>query len=1085
MTEQTESWLRDRALVFPEDDAFGVDKLIDRLVDQLVDAQPPFAVSLSGSWGVGKSTVALELVQRLRTHDVRCILLDAWTLDVRHLRRHLVVEVGAALKTADRRIDPDPTTRQKVALEIDTAAAQTVEQFAAKIELRTPGEIWDAVTGSPLSLVAVGFAVVALVGVGLQWDDARDFLLTIAGVLALGWLTTYVLKITTPSRSRAATAEDVVLANNFAATVSRKPSKFRLPCWPMKPNQIVIVVDNLDRLSGQDALDALSQIRALLDVPHSRCVFVIPIDRDKLEDHLRRGLGGQIAAADYLEKFFGLDLALTQPEPVDLRRWAQKKTRELLGDIADADAARLADVVVSAANRSPRAITRLINGAVTRHRVVTALGQKLDLAQAALIESVLFLAPDLLMKLEANPRQFTALREGLSGKPPAAQLEAVAGMLAAKPIKAEEITNQGEEQEATQKQWSQSVMDLHRFLLRHRSLPLDWEQIRVALSLRENRLWVGVPDWDTFQQPMDDGDVDAFASAIDSRPEERETIVKQATEALIETGRSAVPIAHGLNVLAPHFDPPPAKATELRQLALDAFEQDHLGFPLLTEPAASFLLGEDTQDTARLRETLTKSIEETSTPEGAGLSRAAILVRPRLTEQQMDRIRKRMAAWPIAELGPVFEDEVGVGFIEGPVATAMIERLVAWTPGGSDHAETALVAAALAMAQTNGWTDQAGLDRVATQLSQQATALAADREAQPAAEAIVELLGGAEASSTTDDLAQVLAQDFAPNEAPFMPWAWRLPLTATGQSTLVTRFDQWAQSVTLERVGDVLEEHRDRLDASASTYREILFGRWRAMGHVLAATLAMLGNPTAGQTFVAAWQAVPGESSLKRALEAFQILDEEGTKEDSLLLANALPKGAAGWPADLSGLTELVTWMKGHQITRDPLVQGLAATAQGVASAADLDQMINALDSVLDSFGSNQRQSIADELTRSLERLGIQSPETVAAAVKRASSGAPRENVAVKLVEADLDLERTTTALEEVRATLNRSPRVFEALVARAVRESEEANAAADLEEASKWRRPPKNEPSEVEANLTAVETTFPNLADLVKSLRH
>lgn len=235
MTEQTGSWLPDRALAFPEDDAFGVDRLIDRLVDQLVDAQPPFAVSLSGSWGVGKSTVAQELVKRLRTRDVRCIFLDAWTLDVRHLRRHLVVEVGAALRTSDRRADPDPRTREAVALQIDTAAAQTVEQFAAKIELRKPDEVRDAVTGSPLSLVVVGLMVVGLVAAGLQWGDASNFLFTVAGVLALGWLTTYVLKITTPSRSRAATAEDVVLANTFASTVSRKPSKLRVPCWPTKP----------------------------------------------------------------------------------------------------------------------------------------------------------------------------------------------------------------------------------------------------------------------------------------------------------------------------------------------------------------------------------------------------------------------------------------------------------------------------------------------------------------------------------------------------------------------------------------------------------------------------------------------------------------------------------------------------------------------------------------------------------------------------------------------------------------------------------------------------------------------------------
>ena len=1080
MTERVGSWLPDRDLVFPEDDAFGVDQLIDDLASQLVDAQPPFAVSLSGSWGVGKSTVAKEIVKRLRARDVRCIFLDAWTLDVRHLRRHLVVEVGAALQTSDRRADPEPQTRKDVALGIDTAAAQIVEQFAAKVELRTPAEIVSAVRSSLLSLIVVAGLVIGLVGAGLVWVDVRGFLFTIAGVLALGWLTTYVLRITTPSRSRAATAEDVVLASTFADTVSRKPSRLRLPWRSDKPTQIVIVVDNLDRLSGQDALDALSQIRALLDVPHSRCVFVIPIDRDKLEDHLRRGLGGQTAAADYLEKFFGLDLALTQPEPVDLRRWAQKKTKQVVANVDDTDVARLADVVVSAARRSPRAITRLINGAATRHRVVATLGQQLDLAQAALIESVLFLAPDLLTKLEANPREFTGLRDDLSQQPRAAQLMAVADLLGSTEV-TEGQGGDAEQQDGTH--WPEAVVDFHRFLLRSRAIPLSWEQVRVTLALRENRLWVGVSDWDTFQQPMDDGEVAAFASALHDRNDERAAILSQATEALIETAGAAVQIAHGLNVLTPHLNPLPAKGPDLRHAALESFEYDELGFPLLSVEAASFLLDAEPKESARLRETLTKAIEATKAPEGVGLAQAAVLVKPRLNSEQIDRIRKAMAGWPAPMLRPIF-DEVGVGFVEGPVGAAMIERLVGWTPGASDHEEPIIVADSLMEAQRNGWGDQAGIDRLAAQISQHATAIAGDPDAHPAAEKLVGVVGGGEASAQLDSLAQVLAQDFAPQQAPFMRWAWRLPLTLSGLSTLVSRFDQWVQGAALERIGDVLDEHRTRLVESSSTYRAVLLNRWQTTGDAMAARLAMAEDPAGGEALVGAWKGIAGGSSIQRALEAFEILSEVGTKEDLLLLTNALPVAVPSWPSDLSGIAELTTWMIGHQVTRDPLVQGLAAKAQAIRTASELDQMIVALDPTLDSFGSNQRQTIADGLTGSLERVGVQSPEAVSAAVKRASTAAPRENVTVALIDASLDLERTLQTLEEVRTVLNRSYRVFEALVARAAREGEEAHAASDLEHAKRWRRPPKSQPSEVEANLTAVETRFPNLSDLVGDLR-
>ncbi len=168
------SWLPDRDLEFPADDAFGVDRLIGQLVEQLVDARPPFAVSLSGSWGVGKSTIAREVVKGLRKQDVRCVYLDVWTLDVRHLRRHLVVEIGGALESSDRGVDPEPEIRRKFALEkVDNRAAQTTEQGAAKVELRTGSEMWDAAARSLGSLVIVAAIVMGLVAAGAVLEDVH------------------------------------------------------------------------------------------------------------------------------------------------------------------------------------------------------------------------------------------------------------------------------------------------------------------------------------------------------------------------------------------------------------------------------------------------------------------------------------------------------------------------------------------------------------------------------------------------------------------------------------------------------------------------------------------------------------------------------------------------------------------------------------------------------------------------------------------------------------------------------------------------------------------------------------------------
>lgn len=95
-------WLSDAPQRLDEgSDAFGVEGLVDRLARTIASARPPFTLSLSGTWGVGKSTVALAVVERLRADGVPAVLIDAWTEDVSTLRRTIVVAVGAALRHPD------------------------------------------------------------------------------------------------------------------------------------------------------------------------------------------------------------------------------------------------------------------------------------------------------------------------------------------------------------------------------------------------------------------------------------------------------------------------------------------------------------------------------------------------------------------------------------------------------------------------------------------------------------------------------------------------------------------------------------------------------------------------------------------------------------------------------------------------------------------------------------------------------------------------------------------------------------------------------------------------------------------------
>ncbi len=193
-------WLRDERLDLRQDDQFGVDRLVDRLVQLLARAKPPFTLSLSGAWGVGKSTVADAIVDRLKEHRVRAVKIDAWTQDVAQLRRSVVIEVGAALASGS---DDD---RKALAEELDVARATQIEVQSARVEARG---LWPTVRQIRRSWAA--YLVLATI-LALSWYEAasldkdaglRPIFIALASVLSPVLVAAVAWRLVTPSTSRA------------------------------------------------------------------------------------------------------------------------------------------------------------------------------------------------------------------------------------------------------------------------------------------------------------------------------------------------------------------------------------------------------------------------------------------------------------------------------------------------------------------------------------------------------------------------------------------------------------------------------------------------------------------------------------------------------------------------------------------------------------------------------------------------------------------------------------------------------------------------------------------------------------------
>ena len=301
------------------EDAFGVAQIVGRLTATLATTSPPFTLSLSGSWGIGKSTVAEAVVSQLNEAGTPAVLIDAWTEDTKDLRRTLVIKVGAALRA---RTDIEKRQREEkaIAQNLDEQSRSTlVESEGPKAHLNWPEfhrakmdrKSISAASGRlaarllPVALALVAFVVLSIWSSGAKPDsfEARTVPPLLGIILGFVFLSSGFFVVTRSATNTKGPVEaSVAVAERFREYVAGTED-----C-----DRVLVVVDNLDRLPGADAVQALSEIRALVEIKGSVCVFLIPVDRDALVRHVKAALTSgaldpddhaERAARSYLDKF--------------------------------------------------------------------------------------------------------------------------------------------------------------------------------------------------------------------------------------------------------------------------------------------------------------------------------------------------------------------------------------------------------------------------------------------------------------------------------------------------------------------------------------------------------------------------------------------------------------------------------------------------------------------------------------------------------------------------------------------------------------------------------------------------------------
>lgn len=319
-----------------------------------------FTVGLYGDWGSGKSTIACALRNELKKKNIPLVLFDVWKHEGDSLRRTFLRLLVKELEGFGEAI-----FKKNYSLDERNENSTTVNSEKQGIN-------WVSLRNNLLVLAAFLFVCIGVYF--CAWSVLKNYI-NIAGatsallaslfsLIPIGLFFTYinqfieVKKITT-------------VTDKFKDPHEFETEFKRILVDGLLCHQLVIVFDNLDRVSGEKALEIISTIKTFLDpidksIPNKKVVFIIPCDEKAIKRHIKRALNYTDADEDherysgeYLRKFFNTILWIPQFYSNELEKLALDSLEKT--KIPELNDFNIAALIVQAFDKNPRQIIQYIN----------------------------------------------------------------------------------------------------------------------------------------------------------------------------------------------------------------------------------------------------------------------------------------------------------------------------------------------------------------------------------------------------------------------------------------------------------------------------------------------------------------------------------------------------------------------------------------------------------------------------------------------------------------------------------------------------------------------------------------------------
>ncbi len=351
----------DRPVYRPKDDLLGRAKFslfLARAIDNLSLAKDGFVIAVMGEWGAGKSSV-VEMTARYLTHlemERASKPAGSETLASLEVLAETYDQVRDKIAELDRQglnfRMARPEYRQEVfdrwlgdknqALRTDRywKLLKEIEQTPRTIQIRFSPWL---IAGRAELTIAFLSEIARALGEKLGSEIRDSFALILARLSEFAPVAGAGLDLATGGSVGKLLTSGASLSGKLAAKLTSGPTLdhlregLRTSLKKLPDRRILVIIDDLDRLTPSEAVEMVSLVKSLGDLPN--VIYLLSFDRTNLAKLLSKGT--KLNGAEFLEKIVQYPVNLPPISTMSLAKLLDADLTEILGQLDTSEARRL------------------------------------------------------------------------------------------------------------------------------------------------------------------------------------------------------------------------------------------------------------------------------------------------------------------------------------------------------------------------------------------------------------------------------------------------------------------------------------------------------------------------------------------------------------------------------------------------------------------------------------------------------------------------------------------------------------------------------------------------------------------------